>query len=78
MLFETERLTVLEATEADIDRIIYLEEHPDNRSYLWIGTVQEHKEEIADPNHILCVFIEKANGNIVGYALRRSVEAKLS
>lgn len=71
MLFETERLIVREAENADIPRIIYLEEHPDNRNYLWIGTVSEHKAEILDPNHILCVFEEKNTGEIIGYALIR-------
>lgn len=71
MLFETERLAVREAAEQDIDEIIYFEKHPDNHDFLWIGTVQEHKDEIADPNHILCVFIEKVTGKTVGYALIR-------
>ena len=46
MLFETERLVVKEAAESDIERIIRLESQPDVRDYLWIGTTEEHKEEI--------------------------------
>lgn len=69
-LFQTERLVVACAAETEIPKIIQLEEHPDNRNYLWIGTVEEHKDEIKDPNHILCVFKEKTVG-IIGYALIR-------
>lgn len=46
MLFETERLEVKEAAESDIERIIRLESQPDVRDYLWIGTTEEHKEEL--------------------------------
>ena len=70
-MIETKRLHIVEAAEAEIPRIIELEEHPENRDYLWIGTVEEHKDEIADPNHLLLVFKEKEDSRIVGYALVR-------
>lgn len=71
ILFDTERLIITAAAESEIPEIIALEEHPDNRNYLWIGTYEEHKAEITDPNHILCVFKEKATSKIIGYALIR-------
>lgn len=71
MLKETGRLLIEEAQEAHIEEIIALESHPENRDYLWIGTVEEHKGEIADPNHLLLIFREKTDGRIVGYALIR-------
>ena len=37
---ETKRLVITEACEKDIDTIIMLESHPENRDYLWIGTYE--------------------------------------
>jgi hypothetical protein len=71
MMFETERLSMRKAMEEDINEIIYLEEHPENRDYLWIGEPPEHEVEINDPNHILYVLVEKATGETVGFALMR-------
>lgn len=68
---ETQRLIIEEAKEEHIDRIIELESHPENRDFLWIGTVSEHRDEIADPNHLLLIFKEKSAGDIAGYALVR-------
>ncbi len=68
---ETKRLWIEEATEEYIGKIIELESHPENRDYLWIGTEEEHRGEIADPNHLLLIFKEKSDGRIVGYALIR-------
>lgn len=70
-VIETKRLNIDEAEEADIQTVIELESHKDNRDFLWIGTVEEHRAEIADPNHMLLVFREKSDGRIVGYALIR-------
>jgi len=67
----TERLNITEASEAEIPAIIDLESHPENRDYLWIGTYQEHLDEIADSNHLLLIFREKTDSRIVGYALIR-------
>lgn len=68
---ETKRMIIAEACENDIDMIIDLESHPDNRDYLWIGTHEEHVGEIADPNHLLLIFRKKMDGVVVGYALVR-------
>ncbi len=68
---ETKRLVISEAEEEHINAIIALESHPDNRDYLWIGTYEEHKAEIADPNHLLLIFRKKMDGVVVGYALVR-------
>ncbi len=38
---------------------------------LWIGTTEEHKEEISDTNHILCIFENKESSEYEGYALIR-------
>ena len=70
-LFETERLYIDEATEAEIPELIEIESHEENRNYLWIGTYEEHQSEIADPNHLLLIFHEKKSRQTKGYALIR-------
>ena len=70
-LIETKRLYIQEACEADIDAIIELESHKDNRDYLWIGTHEEHRQEIEDLNHLLLVFLNKSDLKMIGYALVR-------
>lgn len=70
-MIETKRLYIVDATEADIETIIKLESHKENRDFLWIGTYEEHKAEIEDKNHLLLVFRRKEDNLIVGYALVR-------
>lgn len=64
-------MNITEANVSDIESIIEPESHKDNRDYLWIGTEEEHIEEIQDPNHLLPVFREKSDSRIIGYALVR-------
>jgi RimJ/RimL family protein N-acetyltransferase len=61
----------MEAVESEIDTIIELERHKDNRNFLWIGTFEEHQAEIQDKNHLLLVFKRKEDLVIIGYALIR-------
>lgn len=70
-IFNTERLNVDEVTVDEIEEVIEIESHKDNRDYLWIGTVEEHEAEIADPKHMLLIFHEKISGDTKGYALIR-------
>jgi len=70
-MIKTERLVISEAVETEIDTIIEIEKHKDNRNFLWIGTYEEHKAEIQDPNHLLLVFKHKEDQRIIGYALIR-------
>lgn len=70
-MIETKRLYIVDATEADIQTIIKLESHKDNRNFVWIGTYEEHKAEIEDKNHLLFMFKRKEDNSIVGYALIR-------
>ena len=71
MLFETKRLIFEEAEEEDIATIIDLESHPNNKDFLWIGTYEEHLEEMSDDDQILGVIKEKLNLDIIGYCLIR-------
>ncbi len=70
-LFETPRLAAVTAVPEEIGTVIEMEEDPLNRDFLWIGTPEEHLEEIRDPAHILLLFGERENPSApaVGYAL---------
>ncbi len=70
-MIETEHLFIVEAVEDEIDAIIELERHRDNRDFIWIGTHEEHKAEITDRNHLLLVFKRKEDSVIVGFSLIR-------
>jgi ribosomal-protein-alanine N-acetyltransferase len=70
-MIETKRLNIIDATEADIETIINLESHKDNRDFIWLGTYEEHKAEIEDKNHLIFVFRRKEDNLIVGFALIR-------
>ena len=70
-MIETARMYISDAEERDIPDIIGLESHKDNRDFLWIGTKEEHRQEIKDPDHMLLIFREKGDNRIVGYALVR-------
>ncbi|WP_371364966.1 hypothetical protein SRRS_54450 [Sporomusa rhizae] len=70
-MIETDRLYIMDATEADIESIIELENHKDNKKFIWTGTYEEHKAEIADKNHLLFVVRRKEDSLIIGYALIR-------
>lgn len=70
-MIETRRMEISEAKECDINKIIEIESRPDTRDFLWIGTYEEHLQEISDPNHRLLVFRYKNKIEIMGYALIR-------
>ncbi|MBR3374618.1 MAG: GNAT family N-acetyltransferase [Firmicutes bacterium] len=55
-LIKTKRLKIYEASDKDVDMIIEIEAHPENRDFLWVGTPEEHRDEIMDPNHLLLLF----------------------
>jgi len=70
-IIQTHRLNIIEATQDDVDAIIEIESHKDNRDFIWIGTQEQHLAEIEDPNHLLLLFQTKEDGRIIGYALAR-------
>lgn len=70
-MITTNRLRIVPAKESEISLIIDIEKHPENRDYLWVGTYEEHFNEIHDSNHLLLIFYEKTRNNVVGYALIR-------
>lgn len=70
-MIETERMNIAEAKENEINTIIQIESRKDTRDFLWIGTYEEHLNEINDPDHLLLIFKEKLDNRVVGYALIR-------
>ena len=59
-MITTERLMIKEALPSEIDMIIDIESHPLNKDYLWVGTPEEHQDEIDDPCHLLLLFRDAA------------------
>lgn len=66
---ETERLIIREAQEEDIEEVIGLESHEDNRPYLFLDDYEGHRHYIEDDNFILMVMEKKEDGRIIGYSL---------
>ena len=68
-MIETKRLYITDATEEDIEAIINLETHKDNRDFVWTGTYEEHKTEINDEDYLLFVLRRKEDNLIIGFSL---------
>lgn len=68
-MIETKRLYLDDAAESDIETIMELENHKDNRNFVWKGTYEEHKAEIENKDFLFYVIKEKDAGEIVGFAL---------
>lgn len=68
-MINTERLNIVKATEKDIPIIMEIEQHKENRDYIWIGTYEEHLDEIKDSTHFLLLFKENTTDEIVGFGL---------
>lgn len=70
-MIETERLYITDAVESDIYEIITLENHEDNRNFIWQGTFNEHKAEIEDHNQLLFIIKKKVDNMTIGFVLIR-------
>ena len=69
MISKTDRLYLIEAIESDIDMIMEIENHEDNRDFIWQGTYEQHLNEINDENHMLLKFEKTEDRGIAGYCL---------
>ena len=67
----TDRMMIRNATPSDINLIIEIEQHPDNRDFIWVGTYEEHLSEINDDQHLLLVFNRIKDNMPIGYSLSR-------
>ncbi len=68
-LFVTERLIVSKAEEGEIATIMSIENHVENKEFIWQGTYEEHLREIHDETSMLLTIREKQTGYITGYYL---------
>lgn len=68
-MIKTKRLDLIQATKNDINTIIEIEEDKENRDFIWLGTYEEHFNEIRDPNYLVFMFKERSSEEIVGYSL---------
>ena len=69
MISKTDRLYLMEAQESDINMIMEIENHKDNRDFIWQGTYEQHLSEINDENHLLLKFEKSEDRGIAGYCL---------
>lgn len=69
--FKTNRLTIRFAKESDLETIIRWENEPENRDFVWQGTLEEHRMEMVDPEHALQVFVDQTDQSLIGYSLSR-------
>ena len=69
MISKTDRLYLMEAQESDINMIMEIENHKDNRDFIWQGTYEQHLSEINDENHLLLKFEKTEDRGIAGYCL---------
>ena len=69
MISKTDRLYLMEAKESDINMIMEIENHKDNRDFIWQGTYEQHLSEINDENHLLLKFEKSEDRGIAGYCL---------
>ena len=67
----TDRLSIINAEESDINYIIALEKHPDNNDFVWVGTYEDHLAEINDNCHLVLIFRQKDDNTAIGYSLSR-------
>lgn len=61
-------MKAIPATKKDIGWIMELESHPENKSFVWQGSYDDHLAEIKDPNHYLLIH-QNEQDEPVGYSL---------
>lgn len=69
--FHTTRLVYRKARPDDIPFVMAMERHPDNRDFLWQGSLDDHLSELADPDQLILMMDDVTSGERVGYALIR-------
>lgn len=70
-MFESKRLIMEKAGASDIALIMEMENHQDNRLYVWQGSYEDHLSEIHDPKHLLLLIRTKDAQVPIGYLLIR-------
>ncbi|MDF2675882.1 MAG: family N-acetyltransferase [Bacillota bacterium] len=70
-MIETKRLNIVEAKKEDIEIIMEMENHKDNKDFVCKGTYKEHLAEINDDCFLLFVIKNKEDNSIIGFALNK-------
>lgn len=69
LTIETRRMLLTEAREEDIGAILAMERRPENRDFIWLGTEEEHRREIHDPDCLLLLLLRREDRALLGFAL---------
>lgn len=67
--FETQRFTVREAVEEDLEYVMRLERAEENRDFVFQNTLEEHKKNLKSPDTILFIAEEKGTGEKSAFIL---------
>lgn len=67
-LFSTERINAYVAEEADLDRVVEIQSHPENRDYTWLNNKEEYLDIIKEEGVYILAFRKKGEAEIMGYA----------
>lgn len=70
-MIETKRLNIIPAVASDIETIMEMERHRDNRDFIWSGTYEEHRAEIDDSHILLLAIREKTGDAMIGFVLAK-------
>ncbi len=68
-MIHTNRLYLESAQKTDIEAIMEMENHKDNRNFVWKGTYEEHEAEIKKDDFFLFIIKQKDNHENAGFAL---------
>ncbi len=69
MIINTPRLTICEAGRGDLPEIMRIENHPENRDFIWQGSHEEHMREIEEEDSLLLTL--RSEEGLIGYILAR-------
>ncbi len=68
LLFSTVNINAYVAEEADLDRIVEIQSHPENRDYTWLNNKEEYMEIMKEESVYILAFRKKEEEDIMGYA----------
>lgn len=66
-IVENHNIYFVDAVEEDIELIIQMENHRDNKDYLWTSTRKEHMQHIESDNFRLGMIKKIEDDSIIGY-----------
>ncbi len=69
IIVKTSRLIISLAREEDIEYIIYLENHSENKPYLWTSSYEEHIYHLESDDYDLLIIKDLQSKESLGYAM---------